>query len=153
MFPSYLVDTDWIIHYLNGQPSIVSKLQELQGRGVAVSLVSSAELYEGVFYSRDPEAGESNLDDFLRGVSIAIDKETCKVFSRQRGRLRAKKKTVADFDLLIAATALRHDITLLTNNRRHFEMIERFEWNPWNFHQRKKRYAVSRVKDKIRWRR
>src|SRR5439155_2905374 len=35
MTVSYLVDTDWIIHYLNGQPEIVSKLQELQGRGVA----------------------------------------------------------------------------------------------------------------------
>ncbi len=48
MTVSYLVDTDWIIHYLNGQPEIVSKLQELQGRGVAVSLVSLAELYEGL---------------------------------------------------------------------------------------------------------
>ena len=47
MTVSCLVDTDWIIHYLNGQPEIVSKLQELQGRGVAVSLVSLAELYEG----------------------------------------------------------------------------------------------------------
>ena len=38
---------------------------------------------------------------------------------RERGRLR---RTVADFDLLIGATALRHDLTLLTNNRRHFEL-------------------------------
>jgi predicted nucleic acid-binding protein len=27
-------------------------------------------------------------------------------------------------DLLIGATALRHDLTLLSNNRRHFEAIQ-----------------------------
>jgi tRNA(fMet)-specific endonuclease VapC len=125
MKQSYLIDTDWVIHYLNGQPSIVSRLQELQDDGLAVSLVSLAELYEGVLYSRDPDARESDLNNFLRGVSLAeIDEETCKIFGRERGRLRAKRKTVADFDLLIGSTALQRKLTLLTNNRRHFEMIE-----------------------------
>jgi len=31
---------------------------------------------------------------------------------------------IGDFDLLIGATALQHNLTLLTNNRRHFELIE-----------------------------
>ena len=32
-------------------------------------------------------------------------------------------KRVSDFDLMIGATALQHDIPLLTNNRKHFEDI------------------------------
>ena len=96
MNPSYLVDTDWVIHYLNGQSAIVSKLQELQGRGLAVSLISLAELYEGVYYSRDPKAREVDLNNFLSGVSMAeVDQETCKLFGRERGSLRGRKKTVA----------------------------------------------------------
>ena len=55
---------------------------------------------------------------------VEIDPETCRLFGRERGRLRSTGKMVADFDLLIGATALRHDLTLLTNNRRHFEIIE-----------------------------
>jgi tRNA(fMet)-specific endonuclease VapC len=31
---------------------------------------------------------------------------------------------IGDCDLLIGATALRHNLTLLTNNRRHFERID-----------------------------
>jgi predicted nucleic acid-binding protein len=31
---------------------------------------------------------------------------------------------IDDFDLLIGATALHHHLTLLTNHRRHFELIE-----------------------------
>ena len=30
---------------------------------------------------------------------------------------------IADFDILIAATALHHDLTLLTRNTRHFDRI------------------------------
>ena len=125
MTPAYLVDSDWVIHYLHGQPRVVARLQELQSHGLALSLISLAELYEGVYYSRDPEGNERHLKDFVRGVAVmGIDEEICRIFGRQRGRLRAKKKAVGDFDLMIAATALHHDLTLLTTNRRHFDLIE-----------------------------
>ena len=37
MTPSYLIDTDWIIHYLNGQRDIVNRLVELRKEGLAIS--------------------------------------------------------------------------------------------------------------------
>ncbi len=121
----YLIDTDWVIHYLNGHPSIVSRLNSLTDQGCALSVVSLAELYEGVYFSSNPPGNEQALEDFLRGASIlGIDAETCKIFGQHRGRLRAKGKMVGDFDLLIGATGLRHRLTVLTNNRRHFELIE-----------------------------
>jgi tRNA(fMet)-specific endonuclease VapC len=121
----HLIDTDWVIHYLNDRPDIVQRLHVLQDDGLALSLISLAELYEGVFYSRDPEGDERDLQDFLRGVTVlGIDDGTCRLFGRERGRLRAAGMLIGDFDLLIGATALHHNLTLLTNNRRHFERIE-----------------------------
>ena len=121
----YLVDTDWVISYLNGQARVISRLDELKEEGLGVSVVSLAELYEGIYYSTDPEGNERDLADFLRGVTvIAVDTETCKLFGKARGGLRASGNLVGDFDLLIGATALRHDLTLMTNNRRHFERVE-----------------------------
>ncbi len=121
----YLIDTDWAIHYLNEHQSIVQRLHELLNDGLGLSVISLAELYEGVYYSRDPEGDEQELDDFLRGVTIlGIDEAICKIFGKERGRLRAAGRSIGDFDLLIGATALHHDLTLLTNNRRHFERIE-----------------------------
>jgi predicted nucleic acid-binding protein len=38
--------------------------------------------------------------------------------------LRVQGKRIGDFDLMIGVTARQHDLTLLTNNRRHFENIE-----------------------------
>ena len=57
----YLVDTDWVIHYLNGNPNIVVKLLELRDHGLALSIVSLAELYEGVYFSAAPERNEQPL--------------------------------------------------------------------------------------------
>jgi tRNA(fMet)-specific endonuclease VapC len=125
MKPTHLVDTDWVINYLNGHPGIVQRLDELKERGLALSIVSLAELYEGIYYSTDPSGNEADLNDFLRGVVvIGVDEETCKVFGRERGRLRATQRTIGDLDLLIGSTALRHELTLLTNNRRHFDLID-----------------------------
>lgn len=91
-----------------------------------MSMVSLAEVYEGIFYSRAPIADEAGLKDLLLAVSLlGIDEEVTRIFGRERGRLRRLHKTIGDFDLLIRATALRHDLTLLTNNRRHFELIEK----------------------------
>ncbi len=121
----YLIDTDWIIHYLNGHSAIVSRLKTLSDQGCAVSVVSLAELYEGVYYSSNPTGNAQTLNDFLLGVTtLGVDAETCKIFGQHRGRLRAAGKVLGDFDLLIGSTALRHDLTVLTNNRRHFTLID-----------------------------
>ena len=65
------------------------------------------------------------LNRFLQSVAvIGLDEETAQIFGRERGRLRTAGMMIGDFDLLIGATALQYDLTLLTNNRRHFERIE-----------------------------
>ena len=125
MTPSYLIDTDWIIHYLNGQRETVKRLVSLRKEGLAISVISLAELYEGVYYSTNPEGDKKALDDFLTGVSIlGLEDEICKIFGKERGKLRKLKIVIGDFDLLIAATCLCYNLTLLTNNIRHFRMVE-----------------------------
>jgi tRNA(fMet)-specific endonuclease VapC len=120
-----LVDTDWIIHSLRGRADIIQKMRTHAAEGIAVSVVSLAELYEGVFYSNDPVGSEAGLRDFLNGVAILdIDAEIARIFGRERGRLRKLRQMFGDMDLLIGATAIRHGLTLLSNNRRHFERIE-----------------------------
>lgn len=122
---SFLVDTDWVIDHFNQVEPVTKRLRELQKEGLALSIISVAELWEGVFFSKAPERSEASFEDFLSGVVIlGIDEEICKRFGRLRGSLRQQGRVIGDFDLLIAASALRHDLTLLTNNRRHFQNIE-----------------------------
>ena len=122
---SFLVDTDWVIDHFNGVQAVTRRLQALRTQGLALSIISVAELWEGVHFSKDPTRSEAMLTEFLSGVVIlGIDEEICRRFGQLRGSLRSAGKLVGDFDLLVAASALRHDLTLLTNNRRHFERVE-----------------------------
>ena len=50
---SYLIDTDWIIDHFNEVERITRKLEELAPEGLAVSIISLAELYEGIYHSRE----------------------------------------------------------------------------------------------------
>lgn len=125
---SYLIDTDWAVHHLNGVEEVRSRLAELRPHGLGLSTISLAELYEGVYYSRDPQRSQQQLEAFLSSVAVlGVSKEICQVFGRQRGFLRQKGLLISDFDLLIAATCLHHDLTLLTNNLRHFQRVEGLE--------------------------
>ena len=121
----YLVDTDWAINYLNRVERVVMRIDELSPDGLGISMITLAELYEGVFYSRNSEDDARELRSFLDIVNIVeLDDEICRIFAMERGRLRAAGNIIGDLDTLIAATAIRHDLTLLTNNRRHFERIQ-----------------------------
>ena len=116
-----LLDTDWAIDYLNRIPQTVRRVDELRGEGIAISIISIAELYEGTLNSNNPVHDEALLTDFLRQhPTIHLDIPICRIFGRERARLRAAGTRIQDMDLLIGATALRHDLTLLSNNRRHF---------------------------------
>ena len=62
---TYLIDTDWVIDHLNHIERVTRRLEELAPEGLALSIISLAELYEGVYYSRDPESDEQYLNNFL----------------------------------------------------------------------------------------
>lgn len=121
----YLVDTDWVIHALHGNRAVIRRLDELADDGIGMSIISVAELYQGVFYSNNPHGNELLLLEFISGYDVLqIDDEICREFAHERGRLKAAGTPIADLDLLIGCTALRHGLTLLTNNRCHFERLQ-----------------------------
>ena len=124
----YLIDTDWVIDYLDGDDDVVSRVKALLPAGIGISVVSLAELYEGIAYSRNPVASEGLLRMFLDDLTVVpLDEEVCRMFGVERGRLRSLGKLIGDFDLLIGCTAKFHGLTVLTNNVRHFVRIADLE--------------------------
>lgn len=112
MSPKYLIDTDWAISYFKGRPAIVKRLSALEDESVAISVVTLAELYDGLYGSRAPRKREQDLKNFLPWVPVlGLDEETCRLFGRERSRLRQVGRLPGDMDLLIGATALRHGLT------------------------------------------
>ena len=118
------MDTNWIIDYLKGIQPVVSLLDELALEGIGISVITLAELYQGLHGSSDPESDEASLNAFLNDVEVVpIDDAVCRIFAAERHRLRVVGLPIENFDLMIASTAIRHNLTLATNNRRHFERV------------------------------
>jgi predicted nucleic acid-binding protein len=51
----YLLDTDWIVGALNGQDRATKTVLELASSGLAVSIITYGELYEGAAFAHDPQ--------------------------------------------------------------------------------------------------
>lgn len=120
----YLFDTDWIIDGLKGQQDAVGLLRSLGRGGAAVSVISLAELYEGAFATADPVREFTRARRFLSGFKVLdITRPVAEHFAQQRASLRRQGRLITDFDLLIAATALTHNLTIVTRNIHHFARI------------------------------
>jgi predicted nucleic acid-binding protein len=65
----YLVDTDWAIDHLHNVRRVVQRLEELTPEGLGVSIVTLAELYEGILTLPTPKATkedyETSFKEFL----------------------------------------------------------------------------------------
>jgi predicted nucleic acid-binding protein len=109
---------------LIGLPRAVASLERLSPNGLAVSIVSLGELYEGAFGSIDPAARLVRYREFLSPFPVLpLTDPIMEHFGKMRAELRLQGNLILDFDLLIAATAIDHSLILLTRNRRHFERI------------------------------
>ncbi|MDQ2654309.1 MAG: type II toxin-antitoxin system VapC family toxin [Chloroflexota bacterium] len=119
-----LIDTDWLIDAIGGVAAASQVLDQIGQDGPAISIISVGEYLDGAFGAPDPDKEIDQLQQFLsRIVVLGIDESTMERFGRVRNYLRRRGQLIPDFDLLIASTALQHDVTLLARNIRHFSRI------------------------------
>ncbi len=120
----YLIDSDWVIDYLAGRRFAVALVDRLIKEDVSISIISIAELLDGAARTSDPAEAISRLRAVLAPFeTVGLDFETAVIFGTLRSSLERAGMRLADLDLFIAATALRHDLTLVTRNRRHFDRV------------------------------
>jgi predicted nucleic acid-binding protein len=122
-----LLDTDVFSYLLRaGDPRGDPYRPHVRGRTIAVSFITVGELYYGAIkrgWSADTIA---ILERHLRAaVIVPYDVEICKTYARLRATLKTESGSdrVLQNDLWIAASAIRHNLALITNNRKHFEGI------------------------------
>ncbi len=116
--------SDWLIDALASIPAAVEPLDRHSAAGLAISVISFGEIYEGAYLFPDPHTHLTTFRRFLASfTTLGLTEDVMDVFARTRAHLRQQGNLIPDLDLLIAATALHYDLTLMTRNVRHFERI------------------------------
>jgi tRNA(fMet)-specific endonuclease VapC len=121
-----MVDTDVYSYVTSNNPKRGQPYRpHLQGHTIALSFITIGEQYAG--YRKQINKGvwvESRIQKlelgFAQVVIVPYDIEVCKTYGNLKAALSSM---VSPNDLWIAACAVRHSLTLVTNNLRHFQNI------------------------------
>ena len=122
----YLLDTDILRYYLDDVEDAVALVTKLIPDGVAVSIITYIELYQGTLQTPDPTQAQDRLATLLASVPmLPLSPAVARRCAHLREELKRDGKRVRQraLDLIIAATALEHNLTLVTRNREDFQDI------------------------------
>ncbi|HKZ86817.1 MAG TPA: type II toxin-antitoxin system VapC family toxin [Anaerolineae bacterium] len=115
----YLLDSGLVIRHLRGDPEAVQMLRELSRRArLGISVVTHLEVYAGM----RPQQAYQTRKLLSRFVAHDVDREIAERAGEYVRRYRERGTSIPD--AIVAATATRHSLTLVTLNSRHFPMPE-----------------------------
>lgn len=129
----YLVDTNVISTAAPARataPAGLATWMDEKSELLFLSAVTIAEIHDGIAKSRREGAARKarNLDAWLATLLhlydervLPFDVEVARVAGALSDRARALGRPAGFADIIIAATALHHRLTLLTRNVRHFQ--------------------------------
>lgn len=118
----YLIDSDHLIGYFKGVERIGEILDGLKGEW-STSVICAGEIFEG----SDGKETEKLVELFERIKVWEVDVRVAMVFAKLRKELRKSGNLIDNMDLLIAATCVAYDLTLVTGNKKHFERVKRLK--------------------------
>jgi len=129
---SYLLDTDICIYWLKGQESVRSAILSQSWSALAISVITVAELYYGAYNSAQIKQNLARAEQFVTHITVVpLGFAALAIYGNLKSQLRKAGTPLADFDLLIASTALADDRTLVSNNLRHYERIPNLKLQNW----------------------
>lgn len=129
------LDSNTISYYFRGDAQVVPRLQALQPSEVVVPAIVAYELQYGL-QRLPPEAAQPRLQalrQFLRPLQVlAFDEACAEQAAAIRCALERQGTPIGAHDLLIAATALRHQVPLVTRHTREFTRVPGLQVLNWH---------------------
>jgi tRNA(fMet)-specific endonuclease VapC len=118
-----LIDTDICSAHLKQKGAITSRFLQYAGQ-LHISAVTLGELFTWALRANAPPRRIKSLQQLMADTKLLdVNGSVAQEFGRVRAALMDVGRPAPDLDLLIAATALTHGLTLVTHNTQDFANV------------------------------
>lgn len=129
----YLIDTNVCVRYLRAPLShVAQRLVTTHPTTIAVSAITVAELVRGAYRSVQVSDNLNRVNTLVaQFICLPIDQAVAVHAGRIDAELIARGSRIGPYDILIAATAFAHNLTLVTHNTGEFNRVAGLRIEDW----------------------
>ena len=128
---NFLLDSDICVALIRNHQNVKKKLSVISSERCFISEITVAELRFGAESSGRREREHGIVDLICEKYTVLPISDAIRTFAIEKARLCSIGRKIPDFDMLIGATALYHELVLVTNNTKHFERMENIQLENW----------------------
>ena len=127
----YLLDTCVCISMFRNEGHVREKLLNVGLDNCYISEITIAELYFGLAKAENKKHKLEDIKRVQQMFKVIPAYSSFKEYGEIRHSLEHTGLRVDQFDLLIGATAIHHQMTLVTSNLKHFERMPGIKIESW----------------------
>lgn len=126
-----MLDTDSVSYALRGQGRVAARILEHRPSEICISAITLGELRYGAARRNSRKLHEL-IDGFTANVAVVPFDESCAFhFGVVANELAERGSPIGEYDALIAAHAVALELTLVTNNVKHFNRVAGLRVENW----------------------
>ncbi len=128
---SFLLDTNTCSAYLKGKRAVGNRFLQYTG-GLHVSAITMGELYTWALRAAAHPGRAASVYDLLNDLTLLdVTRDVARTFGELRAERFDRCLPPPEMDLLIASTALVHDLTLVTHNAKDYINVPGLRMTDW----------------------
>lgn len=129
-----LIDTDILSYFLKGNKLVAKNWERYlkEYKRITISEISYFEILAGLTFKQAHKQIEE-FETFITTCEILkLSVASLRISANIYAELRNKGITIGTADLQISGIAVANDLTLITNNQKHYQSISGLKLSNWN---------------------
>jgi tRNA(fMet)-specific endonuclease VapC len=128
----YVLDTNTLIYFFKEMGNVATRLLQEPHQEIGIPSIVVYELETGIAKSTSPHKRADQLAEILGALNVLpFGLHEARIAGQIRATLEKQGQPIGAYDVLIAATALAENATLVTHNTKEFERVPQLKVEDW----------------------